>query len=546
MNFDNLIYRNNPYLKKDNVQIEYTKEQIEEYIKCSQDVVYFIENYCKIITLDHGIQLFKPYEYQKRMVQAFDSYRFVVNLLPRQMGKTTILAGYILHYAIFNPAKAIGVLANKAATAREILSRIQRMYENLPFWLQPGVKEWNKSTMILSNDSSIVSAATSSSSVRGLSLNFIYLDEFAHVQGQVEFWESTYPVISSGSDSKVIITSTPKGLDLFYKIYNEAEQKINDFYPVKVHWSEHPKRDEAWKEQTLRNIGDLQFQQEFGCDFLGSSGTLISGAVLQKLTHKQPIQETLEVKQYVAPKTGHSYVVVADVSRGKGLDYSAAQIIDVTQMPYEQVAVYRSNLVTPTDYSKELHMLTKLYNNATVLVETNDIGGQVADILYDDYEVENLVFTENKGARGKTISFGGKSAEKGIRTSKTVKSVGCSILKLLVEQQQLIINDYETIHELSVFSKKGNSYEAEKGEHDDLVMSLVLFSWLSDQKYFRELTDINTLQNIRDKTDAEMEEKMLTIGYHHDGTEEYEEDTVTYGGYMSDDFEVYKDLLNDF
>ena len=519
--YDNIGYNGNSLVKKAGVQHEFTPEQVQELVKCSNDIVYFVSNYCKIITLDGGLQLFKPFEFQERMLETFDENRFVVNLLPRQMGKSTTCGAYLLHYVMFNESKTVGILANKAATSREILSRVQRMYEHLPMWMQLGVKEWNKGSMILANDSKILAAATSSDSIRGLSLNVIMLDEFAHVNQQMDFWESTYPVISSGEKSKVIITSTPNGLDLFYKIFKEAEEGNNNFVPIKVHWSEHPKRDEKWKEETLKNIGLEQFAQEFDCEFQGSSSTLISGEKLKVLSPTPPITQSDGLTQYNRPESDHVYALIVDVSRGKGLDYSAFSVIDITKMPYRQVCVFRDNMIGPVDYTTMVHNVAKLYNEAYVLVEVNDIGAQVSDILYLDYGYENLVFTENAGRSGKRVSGGfGKNVDRGIRTTKSVKAVGCSVLKMLIEQNQLIVQDFQTIQELSRFSRKGNSYEAESGSHDDLVMGLVLFAWLSDQTYFRDLTDINTMAALREKTEEQIEEELLPFGFIIDGHDE--------------------------
>jgi hypothetical protein len=522
---ENIGYNGNPLIKKAGIQHEFSHEQIKELIKCSEDVVYFVKNYCKIITLDKGLQNFDPYPYQIRMLKAFEENRFVVNLLPRQMGKSTVVAAYLLHYAMFNPEKQIGILANKAATAREILSRIQRMYEHLPLWMQLGVKEWNKGSIILANDSKILSAATSSDSIRGLSLNIIYLDEFSHVDQQMEFWESTYPVISSGESSKVIITSTPKGMELFYKIYKEAVEGKNNFFPIKVHWSEHPNRDEKWKEETIKNIGYEQFRQEFEVEFLGSSGTLISGEKLASLTETKPLLVQENIRQYERPISNHTYVMTVDVSRGKGLDYSTFTIFDVTKMPYKQVCTFRDNLISPIDFASIIYRMGKFYNEAAILVEINDIGSQVSDTLLIEYGYENILFTENAGKSGKRISSGlnKKTVDVGIRTTKSVKTVGYSILKLLIEQNQLIIQDLYTIEELKRFCRKGNSYEAESGYHDDMVMNLVLFAWLTDQAYFKEMTDINTMSKLREKTEEQIEEDLLPFGFIDVGDDEPEQ-----------------------
>ena len=514
-------------VKRAGVEHEFDIETIRELKKCSDDIVYFVKKYCKIITLDHGLQLFDPYDYQVRMLKTFNENRFVVNLLPRQMGKSTIVAAYLLHYAMFNAEKSVGILANKAATSREILSRIQRMYEHLPFWMQLGVKEWNKGSMILANDSKILAAATSSDSIRGQSLNIIYLDEFAHVDQQTEFWESTYPVISSGEDSKVIITSTPKGMELFYKIYTQAEQKKNDFVPIKVNWWDHPRRDDKWKQQTLKNIGPDQFKQEYENEFLGSSGTLISGEKLKAMFELDPIMKFDNMRQYEIAQKDRVYCLIADVSRGKGLDYSTFSVIDVTSMPYKQVCTFRDNLISPVDFADMINKVGKIYNEAQVLVEINDIGGQVSDVLFLDFGYENILFTETMGRSGKRISGGfGKNVDRGIRTTKSVKTIGCSILKMLIEQDQLLVHDHHTIEEFKRFSKHDFSYAAEAGAHDDMVMTLVLFSWLTNQDYFKDMTEINTLVKLREKTEQQMEEELLPFGYINTGTEEITEPVV--------------------
>lgn len=517
----NEFYNGNVKIKKTGVAQSFTPEQVEEYIKCRDDILYFVTKYCKIIALGKGLQLIDLYDFQRRMITAYDEKRFVINLLPRQMGKSTAVAAYLMHYVLFNEHKTVGILANKAPTAREILNRIKRMFENLPLWMQPGVKTWNKGDIELGNGSVIMAASTSSDSIRGFSMDVIFLDEFAHVDGQVEFWESTYPVISSGDDSKVIITSTPKGMDLFHKIFSEAENGLNDFYPIKVHWSEHPRRDDKWKQTTLKNIGQEQFEQEFECEFQGSSSTLINGSTLKMLTHQLPIHSHDSLNIYEEKRGNNQYIIIVDVSRGKGLDYSAFHVIDITSMPYKQVATFRSNLVTPLDYASIVYRTAKAYNSAAVLVEINDIGGQVADSLFHDFEYDNIIYTENAGARGKRIAtgFGKSGIDRGIRTTKTVKAIGCSMLKLLIEQRQLIINDHQTIFELSRFSKKANSYEAESGCNDDLVMGLVLFAWATDQQYFKEITDISTLDKLRDLSDEQIDATLTPLGFFDDGSD---------------------------
>ncbi len=520
-------YNGNPLLKKPRNNIVWTKELMEEYAKCKYDPIYFAENHIKIVHVDHGLMPIKLYDYQKEIINKITNNRLCTVVTSRQAGKTTTAAVIILHYILFNSHKTVGLLANKGDAAREILERIKISYEALPDWLQQGVVRWNKGDIELENGSKVLAAATTSSSIRGKSVAFLYIDEAAFVENWEEFFSAVYPTISSGETTKMLFTSTPNGLNHFYKTCEGAKEGTNGYEYVEVPWHKVPKRGEEWRQTTLAamDFDYEKFEQEFNIAFLGSSGTLISGATLKTLVAKTPLSSKDGLTQYYLPEPEHRYVITADVSRGKGLDYSAYQVIDVTSMPYQQVCTYRSNLITPNDYASVIHYISKTYNNATILVEINDIGGQVADTLYNDFESDSLISTENGGARGRRISSGfSKTSERGVRTTKSVKSVGCSILKLLVEQQQLIINDHQTIYELSRFSRKGTSYEAESGCNDDLVMCLVLFAWMSDQQYFRELTDINTLMKLREKTDDDIENDVIPFGYMVDGREDYNEE----------------------
>jgi hypothetical protein len=533
--FNNLKgYNGNANLKRENQSIEWTPDLVNEYVRCSQDVVYFTETYMKIISIDKGLINFKLYDYQKEMLQSFANNRFNIVTTARQAGKSTTTCAFILWYIIFNPDKTVALLANKGDTAREILGRVQLAYQHLPKWLQQGVKEWNKGSFELENNSRVIAAATSTDSIRGYSINLLFIDESAFIENWDEFFTSVYPTISSGQESKIILVSTPNGLNHFYSIWVNAVEQRNQYKAIKVLWQNVPGRNEQWKQDTLAamNFDIEKFDQEYNCEFLGSSGTLIAGWKLKELVHQAPMVEREGLVQYAPPLQNHVYIMICDVSRGKGLDYSAFQLLDVTQMPYNQVCVYRNNAIAPIDYADTIHRLAKAYNNASVLVEVNDIGEQVSHSLHYDFGYENVLFTENAGRSGKRITggFGGGSVDKGIRTTKIVKSVGCSIMKLLIEQNQLIINDFHTINELSTFSKKGTSYEAESGKHDDLVMCLVLFAWLSEQQYFKDYTNINTLMSLREKTEEDMEQDMSPFGFMDDGRrdEDYDENIEKY------------------
>lgn len=515
----NEFYNGNPNIIKAGVQQGFTKEQIAEYIKCRDDILYFTHNYVKIITLDYGLQLFKTYDYQDRMLESFDKNRFVINLLPRQTGKTTVVAAYILHYALFTPEKSIGILANKEGTAIEILDRIKRMFENLPKFLQVGVKEYNKKNVKLGNESNIMAFATGSDAVRGRSFNFVYLDEFAFVENADEFYTSTYPVISSGKKTKVIITSTPNGMNLYYRLWTDAKLERNSFFPVKVEWNEHPDRDEEWREETIKNIGEKRFRQEFECKFIGSTDTLIDGDKLASLVWNNPIDEQENSNIYSKPEEGHTYICTVDVSEGAGSDYSVINVTDITKTPYRQVAVWRSNRITPLVLPEIVHSIAKKYNDSWILIETNSIGAQVANIIYYEYEYENMIITSVKQQEN-VISGGFNSrVDFGLRMTKKSKRIGCSNIKALIENDVYVLNDFETIEELQSFSKKGQSYEAELGKKDDIVMTLVSFGWLSTQDYFEDLVSIDSKKIIKERNLESIEENLAPFGFYNDPTD---------------------------
>jgi hypothetical protein len=516
-------YLGNQNLKKSETPVEWTPELIKEFAKCSEDPIYFAEKYIKIVHVDRGLIPIVLYDYQKEIIEAITHNRRVAVATSRQAGKTTTAVAVILHYVLFNNHKTVALLANKGDSAREILDRIQIAYEALPAWLQQGVVTWNKGSIELENGCKVIAAASSSSAIRGRSISFLFIDETSFLENWDDFFTSVYPTISSGNTTKILLTSTPNGLNHYYHICRNAQEGKNGYVYIEVKWDRVPGRDAAWKEDTLAGMNyDMEkFAQEFEVAWLGSSGTLITGSKLKTLFPETPIHQSNGLVQYFRPEKDRTYALIADVSRGKGLDHSAFSVIDITTMPYKQVCVFRDNMISAIDYASVIHNVAKLYNDAFILVEINDIGGQVSDILYMDYGYENMIFTENAGRSGKRVSGGfGKNVDRGIRTTKSVKSVGCSIVKMLIEQNQLIVTDFNTIQELSRFSRKGVSYEAESGATDDLVMGLVLFAWLSDQSYFRDLTDINTMSALREKTEAEIEEDLLPFGFIYDGIDD--------------------------
>ena len=518
-------YNGNVNLKRKGVSVEFTQDMVGEFVKCAQNPTYFAEKYIQIVHVDRGLIPISLYDYQKEIVEKITNNRRVTVVTSRQAGKTTTAVAVILHYIIFNEHKTVALLANKGDAAREILDRIKIAYEALPKWLQQGVMEWNKGSVEFENGCKIIAGSTSSSAIRGKSISFLYIDETAFVENWDEFFASVFPTISSGETTKMLYTSTPNGLNHFYKTCQGAKEDTNGFEYVEVPWQKVPGRDDAWKQETLAamDFDKQKFNQEFECGFLGSSGTLIDGSKLKTLVTQRPIAETPQMKVYEQPVKDHIYCLIADVSRGKGLDYSAFHVIDVTAMPYKQVFVYRDNTISPIDYASTIHNVLKRYNDAYTLVEINDIGGQVTDLLHHEFECETMLLTESAGRSGKRLSTGfSKNADKGIRTTKSVKAVGCNMIKMLIEQDQIIINDFDTVNEFSTFSRRGKTYQAESGRHDDLVMGLVLFGWMSDQIFFKEMTDINTVDKLKQRNENDMIESLLPIGfnsYDHEGQE---------------------------
>ena len=515
---DKSTYLGNVNLKPSNVQINFTEEQISEYIKCSQDPNYFIEKYIRIVNLDKGLVPFKMYDFQKKIVQTIHDNRFTIAKLPRQSGKSTTVVSYILHYILFNPTVNVAILANKQSVARDLLTKIKTAYEYLPKWIQQGVGEWNKGSIVLENGSKVIASATSSSAIRGGSYNLILLDEFAFVPpGMAEdFYSSAYPTISSGKQTKVVIISTPKGLNMFHRLWIEATEGRNEFQQIEVHWSDIPGRDSKWKEQQIRNTSEEQFRQEFECDFIGSTNTLISATKLKTLTFKSPMyRDDNGLKVYEEPKLGHTYVMTVDTARGSGGDYNAFVVFDITRVPYNIVATFKNNEISPMVYPNMIYPVAKKFNDAFVLVEINDIGAQVADILYNELEYENVLITSVRGRKGQTLDggFGVSESQLGLRTTKAVKRLGCSLLKSFIEDDKLLFYDYDVVQELVSFISKNHSFEAEPGHNDDLVMCMVLFCWLTTQGYFKDLTNMDIRRQVFDEKLKQLEDELTPFGF---------------------------------
>ena len=514
-------YYGNPNLKRSNVEVNFTEEQVKEYMKCQEDPIYFIQNYIQIVHVDRGLVPFDLYDFQEDMIKTFHDNRFVICKMPRQSGKSTTIIAYLLHYLLFNETVSIALLANKSQTARELLGRLRLAYEHLPRWLQQGILSWNKGSIELENGSKILASATSSSAVRGGTYNIIFLDEFAFVPHNFaeEFFSSVYPTITSGKTTKVFMVSTPNGMNLFYKVWTDAEEKRNSYIPIDVHWTQVPGRDQKWKEETIANTSEDQFRKEFETEFVGSSKTLIGGHKLRSLAYKPPIYSKDGLDVFYKPQKNRAYTLIADVARGAGLDYSAFTIIDHTEMPYKIVAKFRDNEISPLLYPNVIAAAAREYDNASILIENNDVGFQVASILHYDIEYDHMISTSMRGRAGQRVTGGfGRSSALGVKTTQQVKRIGCSNLKTIIEEDKLIIEDFDIIAELTTFCSKGSSYEADEGHHDDLVMTLVLFSWLSTQEYFKELTDINIRKEIYGQQMDDLEADLTPFGIIDDGT----------------------------
>ena len=521
---ENQIYLGNPNLKKANVATNFTPKQVKEFIKCSKDPIYFIKKYIKIVSLDEGVIPFNLYDFQETMVNRFHEKRFNIAKLPRQSGKSTVVTSYLLWYVIFNGNVNVAILANKAATAREMLGRLQLSYENLPKWMQQGIIGWNKGSVELENGSRLLAASTSASAVRGMSFNVIFLDEFAFVPNNIaeQFFSSVYPTISSGKSTKVIIISTPHGMNMFYKLWHDAERGTNEYTHTEVHWSQVPGRDAEWKEQTIRNTSEQQFRVEFECEFLGSVDTLISASKLRALAYDDPITSSKGLDVYEDPIPEHNYTITVDVARGIDGDYSAFTVFDTTTIPYKLVAKYRNNTIKPLIFPDIIVEVAKGYNEAYILIEVNDVGAQVADIVQYDLEYENLLMCAMRGRAGQVVGqgFSGGKVQLGVKMSSTVKKVGCSNLKGLIEDDKILISDYDTIAELTTFIQKGQSWQAEEGCHDDIAMCLVLFAWLSVQDYFKELHDNDVRKRMYEEQREAIDADMAPFGFISDGMDD--------------------------
>lgn len=514
-------YLGNAQLPRANLVRNWTETEVAEWVRCKNDVEYFTENYMKIVNLDDGLVTFKLRKYQKKILRAFVEKKRVICKLPRQCGKSVTYCAYVLHYIIFNEYKKVAILANKGDTSRELLGRIQLAFEALPNFLKPGVVEYNKGSFILDNGCEVFASATSSSAIRGFSANIVILDETAFIENWAPFYASVYPVISSGKDTKVFMVSTPNGLNHFYKLWKDAQRdkkdvQWNDYEALEIKWNDVPGRDEKWKAKQIAQTSLEQFNQEFACEFLGSVGTLIKADKITAIVTLDPIKQDLElsIRYYEEPEVGHRYVMVCDIASGVGLDHSAFHVIDVTSIPYRQVATLYDNKMFPHEYAQCIYSTAKHYNEAFILIETN-VGNEVSNIIYYDFEYENLFRTGKMGPRGLGLTERG---DIGVKTTKLTKRKGCIHIKSLIERDMLTIVDQDTVFEMSNFIKVDRSYEADEGKHDDLMMGLVLLGWLVEEDLFKEEYVNSPISHLEEQ--KKVEEGLPLFGFKHNGVDD--------------------------
>ena len=527
---NNDSYMGNELLKREGAVHQYTSDEVTEYLKCSKDPIYFCQKYMKIRHVDRGIVAYDPYPYQNTMMSILDSNRFSIINAPRQSGKTVAVLGYLLWFVIFNDAKSVGIIANKKETAIDILGRLQFAYENLPKFLQQGIAEYNKGSMKLENQSFLIASATSGSAARSYSFSLLYVEEVAHIENYLweDFWHSVAPTISSGKESKVILVSTPKGMNHFYKLWTDAERGKNTFIPMHVNWWEVPDRDDAWKKEIIDTFGEEHFLQEYSTEFLGSSNTLLSSGALKRLVYTDPIYEKDKLKIYENPiKTtetaeAHTYLVTVDTSEGLGKDYHVVCAWDISSSPYTLAAIYRDNDLTPMLLPDIIYKIATDYNEAFVLIEVNNPHGhEAAKTIYDDLEYENVVFCKSQGRKGQIITSGfSTKMNYGVKQSVATKRVGCSNLKSLIESNKMVVNDFNFISELTTFIAVKNSFAAEDGCNDDIVMCAVMFAWATTQQYLKDLLVMDVRVETYKNKIAAIEEDLTPFGFGDDEVDE--------------------------
>jgi hypothetical protein len=513
-------FKGNDNLRHAREKLQLTPEQLLEFNRCREDPLYFVENYVKILSLDSKqLVNFKLREYQLDLFWKVIKDREVIAKWARQSGKTTTVAAAMAWLILFNTNYRVLIVAHMHEKAIEVLDVVKQIYEYLPPHLQHGVINWGKKSIRIGNKSMIKTAGTSGSSGRGGTYHFLYMDEFAHVPGHIaeDFWNSVLPTISSGKDTKVVVTSTPKGLNFFFKLWDDSEKGINKYNRSEINWWDVPGRDDAWRVDIIKSRGEDYFRQEFASEFLGSSNTLIKGEVLKRLVYRRPVYHSDNLDIYKEPEPGRIYAITVDLGEGIGQDYSVIMCFDITHMPYEVAAVYRSNWDPTMKMPLLIYNMGKKYGNCMVVIETASEGASVAKTLHYDMMYPYVLSTTTTTKHGQKISGGfAANSRYGIKMTVGTKRLGCTTLKALVEGDQLFINDEKLRSELFNFAAKGNSFEAENG-HDDHVMCCVMFGWLVDQGYIRNINNVNMHMTMADKYRMEMEDQKSPLLIHDNG-----------------------------
>lgn len=505
-------YNGNPNLPLPTEDYTLAESELEEYVKCLNDPLYFIANFVKITQVDEGIITFKPWKFQETVIHALETNRFVIAKLPRQSGKSTvIICGYFLWYILFHTDVSVALLANKEETAIMLLDRLKESFELLPRFLKQGVEKWDQKLIKLGNKARVRAAACSGSAIRGDTFNIVFLDEFAFVPANIaeEFMASVFPVISSGKTTKLFIVSTPNGFNLFHKIFVQAEQGKNDYKALQYTWrdvfyAKNPTATETealkWRSDTIKNMAnnEQKFQQEFECDFLGSANSLVAPWKLAQIDFREPLEHRGKLRVYQKPihlsedGPAHVYVCTVDVAQGQLLDSSVVQVIDITSSPFVQVGCYQDNSIKPAQLGQVVVQIARWYNDAFLFFEINGEALATALICQEDFQYENIIHVFMHKKKGQQLSAGfTPTARIGLKSTEATKRIGCTGLKSLLEGDKLVIVDYETKAQLGTFVAQINKrtglptiYGAELGNHDDCISPLVLLGWLSLQQGF--------------------------------------------------------------
>jgi hypothetical protein len=477
--------------KKANQKETYSEEQIQDLLQCmdpNDGYLYFAKHFAHIQHPVKGKLLFDPYEYQLRLLHSYHNYRFNINMMPRQTGKTTCAAIYLCWYAMFHPDQTILIAAHKYTGAQEIMARVRYVYETCPDYIRAGVTSYNKGSIEFENGSRIVSQTTTGNTGRGMSISLLYCDEFAFVQPNIaeEFWTSISPTLATGG--RAVITSTPNSdEDTFATIWKQAENKfdeygneqdvgINGFHAFRADWWEHPDRDEEWKSEEIGRIGEEKFRREYGCEFLVYDETLINSIKLAVMEGNSPVLNMGQTRWYKKPNAKYSYVVALDPSMGTGGDNAAIQVIEIPT--YEQVGEWQHNTTSIPGQIRVLKDVCKYISdecksggsNIYWSVENNGLG-EAALLVINDFGEENIpgLFTSEPMRKGHVRKF-----RKGFNTTHSSKITACSRLKTMIENDQLNIKSKPFISELKTFIATGSSFQAKSGQSDDLISSMLL------------------------------------------------------------------------